>query len=262
MNTLKKINDHIYALCVPYKDIFTTVYFVKTESGVLLFDTASYDSDVENAIIPALRELGVGEDDFKYVFISHNHTDHAGGLCKLLEAYPKVCVVSKSEALREKFAGYTFLMPNEGETLLDILSVVSIMGHTKDSAAIYDSRTKTLISGDCLQLYGIFGSGCWGANISFSTEYAAAIEKLRKMDIDAILTAHDYHPCGRMYFGKAEITAALDACLVPFEIIKKLIEDDPDASDEIICEKYNSQNDLPRLGAHVVRKYRESGERL
>ena len=146
--------------------------------------------------------------------------------------------------------------------MLDTLSVVSIMGHTKDSAAIYDSRTKTLISGDCLQLYGIFGSGCWGANISFATEYAKAIEKLRKMDIDAILTAHDYHPCGRMYCGKTEITAALDACLVPFEIIKKFIEDDPDASDEIICEKYNSQNDLPRLGAHVVRKYRESGESL
>lgn len=262
MNNLQKINEHIYELCVPYKDIFTTVYFVITESGVLLFDTASDDTDVENAIIPALRELGVGESDLKYVFISHNHTDHAGGLGRLLEAYPKVCVVSKSDALKEKFAGYTFLYPSEGESLLDTLSVVSIMGHTKDSAAIYDSRTKTLISGDCLQLYGIFGSGCWGANISFSTEYAKAIEKLRGMDIDSILTAHDYHPCGRMYYGKAKIAAALDACLVPFEIIKKLIEEDPDASDEIICEKYNSQNDLPRLGAHVVRKYRESGERL
>lgn len=262
MNTLKKINDHIYELCVPYKDIFTTVYFVKTESGVLLFDTASYDCDAEDAIIPALRELGVGKNDLKFIFISHNHTDHAGGLSRLLEAYPKVCVVSKSEALREKFAGYTFLMPNEGEKLLDTLSVVSIMGHTKDSAALYDSRTKTLISGDCLQLYGIFGSGCWGANISFSTEYAEAIKKLRNMDIDAVLTAHDYHPCGRMYFGKAEVATALDACLEPFELIKNLIEKNPDASDEIICEKYNSQNDLPRLGAHVVRKYRESGERL
>ncbi len=261
MNNLKKINDHIYALCTPYKDIFTTVYFIMTDSGVLLFDTASYDCDVEYAIIPALRELGVGEDDFKYIFISHNHTDHAGGLGKLFEAYPNVCVVSKSESLREKFAGYTFLMPSEGETLLDTLSVVSVTGHTKDSAALYDSRTKTLISGDCLQLYGIFGSGCWGANISFSTEYAEAIEKLRKMDIEAILTAHDYHPCGRMYFGKAEIAAALDACLAPFEIIKKLIEENSKASDEIICEKYNSQNNLPRLGAHVVRKYKESNNK-
>ena len=258
VRNLEKINEHIYALCIPYKDIFTTVYFIMTDSGVLLFDTASYDCDVEDAILPALRELGVGEDDLKYVFISHNHTDHAGGLGKLLEAFPTVCVISKSESLREKFAGYNFLLPGEGEAILDTLSVVSVIGHTKDSAALYDSRTKTLISGDCLQLYGIFGSGAWGANISFFTEYAEAIRKLQKMNIDAILTAHDYHPCGRMYFGKEEVAAALDACLVPFELIKELVRKAPAASDDEICENYNSQNNLPRLGAHVVRKYRES----
>jgi glyoxylase-like metal-dependent hydrolase (beta-lactamase superfamily II) len=258
VRNLEKINEHIYELCIPYKDIFTTVYFIKTESGVLLFDTASYDCDVTGAIIPALRELEVGKDDLKYVFISHNHTDHAGGLGELLKAYPKACVVSKSESLKEKFEEYTFLSPNEGERLLDVFSVVSVTGHTKDSAALYDIRTKTLISGDCLQLYGIFGSGFWGANISFFTEYAEAIRKLRKMDIDTILTAHDYHPCGRKYFSKAEVDSALDACLAPFDIIQKLIEESPDASDERICEIYNSQNNLPKLGAHVVRKYRES----
>ena len=67
MRNLEKINEHIYALCLPYKDIFTTVYFIMTDSGVLIFDTASYDCDVEDAILPALRELGVGEDDLKYV---------------------------------------------------------------------------------------------------------------------------------------------------------------------------------------------------
>ena len=76
----EKINDNIYALCIPYKDIFTTVYFVKTENGALLFDTASYDQDIDSAVIPALRELEINEEDLKYIFISHNHTDHAGGL--------------------------------------------------------------------------------------------------------------------------------------------------------------------------------------
>lgn len=258
MNRPEKINDNIYALCVPYKDIFTTVYFVKTENGALIFDTASYDQDVDSAVIPALRELEIGENDLKYVFISHNHTDHAGGLGKLLQAYPNATVVSKSEKLKEKFSEYTFLSPSEGETLLCSLSVVSIPGHTKDSAAIYDSRTKTLISGDCLQLYGIFGSGAWGANISFFAEYADAIRKLCGMDVDAILTAHDYHPYGRMYFGKQKVADALDACLEPFKIIEKIIAGNPAASDEAICEIYNSQNALPTLGAHVVRKYRES----
>lgn len=238
-------------------DIFTTVYFVKTERGALLFDTASYDRDIENAVIPALNRLGIGEKDLKYVFISHYHADHAGGLGRLLASYPKVRVVSRSEALRERFASYTFLSPQEGEALLDDLSVIFVTGHTKDSAALFDSRTKTLISGDSLQLYGVFGSGKWGANISFPSEYAENIQKLREMDIDAILTAHDYHPCGRMYFGKTEIASALDACLAPFALIQKLIDEAPDADDETVCESYNSQGKLPTLGVHVVKKYRE-----
>ena len=257
MKNLEQITEHIYALSTPYKDIFTTVYIVKTANGVLIFDTASYDCDVDDAILPALRELGVDECDLKYIFISHNHSDHAGGLGKLLTYYPHATVVSKSAALAEKFEGYTVLSPTEGETLLGVLSVVSIIGHTKDAAALYDSRTKTLISGDCLQLYGIFGSGLWGANISFVPEYAAAIEKLRRMDITAILTAHEYHPCGRMYFDRKTIDQALDACLAPFETIKELIEAAPEADDEKICEMYHAKADLPRLAPRVVREYRK-----
>ena len=257
-NDLEKINDRIYALCIPYKDIFTTVYFVKTECGALVFDTASYDFDIEDAVIPALHQLGIGEKDLKYVFISNDHADHAGGLGRLLASYPEVCVVSRSEALREKFVSHTFLSPQESETLLDDLSVIFVTGHTKDSAALFDRRTKTLISGDCLQLYGIFGSGKWGANIPFFSEYAENIQKLREMDIDAILAAHDYHPCGRKYFGKTEIASALDACLAPFTLIQKLIDEAPDADDETICESYNAQGNLPTLGLRVVKNYRET----
>ena len=118
MKNFERVNDHIYSLRIPYMDIFTTVYLVRTESGMLLFDTASYDQDVEEYIVPALRELGVGEKELKYVFVSHDHTDHSGGLGRLLEVYPKVCVASGSEAIGEKFKEYTVLSPREGEILL------------------------------------------------------------------------------------------------------------------------------------------------
>ena len=49
MENVTQINENIYRLTIPYKDIFTTVYAVKTESGALLFDCASYDEDIENA---------------------------------------------------------------------------------------------------------------------------------------------------------------------------------------------------------------------
>lgn len=78
------------------------------------------------------------------------------------------------------------------------------------------------------------------------------------MDIDIILTAHDYHPCGRIYSGRAKTEAALDACLEPFDVIERLVAGAPDADDEALCEEYNSLGSRPRLGAHVIRKYRES----
>ena len=258
INHLEKINDRIYALRTPYKDIFTTVYVIKTDCGALLFDAASYDCDVEDAIIPALHQLGIGEEDLKYVLISHYHADHAGGLKRLLAAYPSTRVITRNDDLKERLSSYTVLSPNEGELLLNDLGIVWIPGHTKDSLALLDHKTKTLISGDGLQLYGIFGSGNWGANISFPSEYMEKIQALREMDIDAILTAHDYHPLGQTYFGKAEIAAALDACLAPFARIQQLIDEAPDADDETVCERYNAQGALPTLGVHVVKQYRKA----
>ena len=52
MTGIKKINENIYKINTPYKDIFTTVCTVKTPDGVLIFDAASYDEDVESYILP------------------------------------------------------------------------------------------------------------------------------------------------------------------------------------------------------------------
>ena len=41
MKNLTSLTDKIHRLTIPYKDIFTTVYTVKTDTGVLLFDAAS-----------------------------------------------------------------------------------------------------------------------------------------------------------------------------------------------------------------------------
>jgi glyoxylase-like metal-dependent hydrolase (beta-lactamase superfamily II) len=160
--------------------------------------------------------------------------------------------------LKEKFVGHPFLCPEDDDTLLDTLKVVTIPGHTADCEAILDTRDNIMITGDCLQLYGIFGSGLWASNINLPDDHVAAVEKVRNMKVDRIVTAHDYHPYGRSFFGKAEIEAALDACLSPFKLIQKLMAESPDADDEAICKKYNAQGNLPTLGLHVVKKYRET----
>lgn len=255
MNNLTKINDNLYRLTLPYQDIYTTVYFLKTNSGVLLFDAASFPEDVPQYFAPALEELGI--DEIKYIFISHNHRDHAGALEALLKRYPSATIVSRSPQLKEKFADYDFLMPEDGDRLLDVFQVVTIPGHTLDAAALLDTRSGILISGDCLQLYGIFGSGKWAANITLIPEHLAALEKLRTLPIQRILTAHDYHPLGYSYEGKETIEAALNHCVAPLLKVKDLIAAHPKANDEEIAALYNSPA-LPTLGAHVVTAVRNT----
>lgn len=248
---ITKINDNIYRTTAPYKGIYTTLYAVKTPNGALLFDAASFDEDVDNYMVPFLNELGITADSLKYVFISHNHMDHAGALSPFMKRYPNAAIISRSPALKEKFAEYNVIMPEDGDSILDVLRVVTIPGHTMDSSAVYDTRTKNLICGDCLQLYGIFGAGEWGANIRFPAEHMRAIEKLRKMDIEHILTAHDYHPYGYSYVGKEAIEKALDACIAPLDEIKGMINANPELDDEAISKLYNNES-KPTLGKHVV----------
>ena len=256
MNKIQKINENIYRLTIPYMDIYTTVYVIKTHSGVLLFDVASFDEDVENYILPFLNELEITSDMLKYVFVSHNHKDHAGGLQEFIKKFPDTCIISRNNQLKEQYAGYNMLVPKDNDVVLDVLKTVTIPGHTLDSSAVYDTRTKTLICGDCLQLYGIYGSGKWGSNIRYIKEHIDAIDKLRKMETEHILTAHDYHPYGYSYEGK-NIAKALDACIKPLDEIRNLIFQNPDADDEKICEIYNS-SDKPTLGVHVVSSVRKN----
>ena len=255
---ITKINDNIYRTAVPYKDIFTTLYVVRTPGGAVLFDAASFDEDVENYILPFLRETGVGEEELKYIFISHNHRDHAGGLPVLLPRMPKVCVVSRSQMLPEKHAGYSFLKPEDGDVLLDVLRVVTIPGHTSDSMALLDTRTNTMITGDSLQLYGIYGSGPWGANICLPVEHMQAVEKVRGLAVEEILTAHDYHPCGHHYVGREQVELALDSCIAPIMKVKELLLANPDAEDAAIQKLYNDAEYLPNLNARLVSSVRSA----
>ncbi len=255
---ITKIHDNIYRTTTQYKDIWTTLYVIKTDKGDMLFDAASFDSDAEKYTVPFLNECGVTKESLKYIFISHDHSDHAGGLNELLPYYPNAVVLSRSSDLKERFANYNVIAPNETDTFLDVLEIVTIVGHTKDCAAILDKRTKTLITGDCLQVWGIVGSQNWAANIRFPVEYFADIEKVSKMDISKILTAHDYYPLGYKAEGKAEITRYLDGCREPLLKLKELIIANPEEDDQGICDIYNTSKAIPTFHSGVVKCIREA----
>ncbi|MBQ8249222.1 MAG: MBL fold metallo-hydrolase [Clostridia bacterium] len=248
-------NDHIARITIPFADIFTSVYIIKTDVGVMLFDTASYDTDVDNYILPVMREMDISESMLKYIFISHDHGDHSGGLKRLLDLFPNVSVISRSAVLEEKYSSDSVIVPSDGDCFMDVLQVVTIPGHTYDSSAIYDKRTNTLITGDCLQLYGVYGSGAWATNVVLPVAYTDALNKIGSMEIETILASHDYHPYGYRAHGREEVKRYISACTEALDFIKRLITDNPTMDDNEIAKAFSS-NGLPTLSSEVVKEVR------
>ena len=257
---ITRITENIHRTTVPYKDIFTTLYTIRTPQGVVLFDAASYDDDARDYIVPFLETVGVTAEELKYVFISHNHTDHAGGLGGLLKFYPNVTVLSRSPKLAEQYADHKVVKLEDGDTVLDVLQLVTIPGHTKDCAALLDTRTKTLVSGDCLQSYGIRGSGTWAANIIYPDLHVLAVEKVRALDIEQIVTAHDYDPQGYRADGREAVVKNLDACIEPLRNMQKLILAFPELDDVALQAKYNYDPQLPKVKHQVIGAMRQAME--
>lgn len=251
MVDVQKLNEDISYFQVPYKDIFVAIYVIRTEKGTVLFDTAACDEDVHGYILPALQELQLTPS---HIFISHNHKDHAGGLASAAALWPDAAILTRSEDLCKSYPNAA--APADGERILDVLRVIAIPGHTKDSAALLDLRTNTLITGDCLQSYGIYGSGTWYGAVVFPAEHFAAVRKLRALPLTVIATAHDYHPVGIISRGTDEINARLDSCVGALERLRSLIEANPTLADDRVAELAND-GQLPQVAPRVITALRK-----
>ncbi len=181
--------DGIYRLTVPFEVIYTTVFALNEGDKWILCDTATTDFDVKNFILPALLDLGATPD---YIFISHSHSDHAGGLPSICKAFPHAKIITSPTILLQRF------------------EVIGLKGHSEDSLAIFDTKTKSLLSFDCLQQRGI---DKYRNGISDRSTYLKSIERVRNMAVKRIIFSHDYEPCGYSVSGKAEIRKVLDICV-------------------------------------------------
>ena len=247
------ITPRIRRITIPYKDIYTSVFILDTKDGTILFDTASSDYDVDTFILPELARRNL-----RYIFISHNHRDHAWGLDRLMEVYPQATIVTQNDDLAEKFAKFSVLRPQEGDMLLDTFRVINTPGHTADSQSLFDVTTGTLFTGDALQAYGIYGGSPWGACIRCIPEHLEALKKLRELPIVDLLMAHDYHPYGNEVYGTEEIHNCLDICAQAIMQVKEVFCAHPELSDQEIADLYNKDSGLPAVPAFVVEAIRST----
>lgn len=235
-----QLTPDIYRLQIPFSNIYTCMFLIRTPEGMVVYDTGTYSSDIPNYLVPALQELGRP----CAVVVSHNHGDHAGGLRAFHGQFPDAPIYAGSEACKERVDTEVRVLTN-GEKLLGVLKAVHIPGHTADALGLYDSRTNTLISGDCLQAYGIYGKGKWGTSIPYPAAHLDALKRLESMDIEALYTAHDYEPHGNCAVGNAAVQAYMQSCRQALADIRAYAQVHPGASSEDQATGYAEATGLP-----------------
>lgn len=202
---IDKICDGLYRLRVPFEDLTTSVYFFVNDKGAVIIDSATYPSDVDEYIIPAMNEIGISAEYVKVLALTHNHSDHAGGVERLSYLIPNAKVMAPFE-----MDVPDFLRVADGDVLLGELQVIHLPGHSKNSVGYLDKRSNTLLSGDCLQLLGI---GKYRNGIAYPELYISSAKRLKRMGIKRIVAAHEYDPLGSIAEGESDVEKYLNMCI-------------------------------------------------
>ena len=189
----ERIIDGIWRLKVPFYTVYTAVFLIYTAEGYVLVDCATTDGDVDEYIIPALEEQDVSLLDVKKIVITHDHSDHAGGLPRIIELMPHIEVVK--EVTRLAGGVCTYPLP----------------GHTKDFIGVLDERSCTLISGDGLQGAGV---DKYRTSVPFKEEYLKTLERIKNDGrIENLLFSHAYEPWFKdKMVGREAVLHCLDEC--------------------------------------------------
>lgn len=194
MSDFKQEIKDIYRLKVPFENIYTSVFLVRTPSGMIVVDCATTDEDVDEYILPALKKAEIEISDVTTLVLTHKHADHAGGLSRLLSLIPNIEVIRD---VREIFDG---------------IRTYPMAGHTYDCIGVLDTRTNTLISGDGLQGAGVDKYRC---SLQFPKAYLETIERIQSdKRVENILFSHAYEPWNKDYVhGRKAVDACLSECI-------------------------------------------------
>jgi len=196
----------IYLVKVPFEDIYTSVFIITQNGKAAIIDSATTAFDVDNYVIPAIAELGIKKEDVQYLLLTHNHGDHSGGAVRVKQYFEnvRICAFEPIKSLDNEII-------DEDSVILDRIRLIHLPGHTKTSVAYLDTLTKTLLSGDCLQLRGV---SRFVYGVKYKDLYISSMEKLLKMDdVELLVASHEYDPLGAFARGRDEIEKYVKACI-------------------------------------------------
>ncbi len=194
MEKFIKETSNIYRIKVPFENLYTSVFLITTDTANVLVDCATYDSDVDGFIVPALTEMGIPIKSLKFLVLTHSHGDHVGGKERLIALNPNVRIIDRLLGVN------------------DDLEIYSLPGHTLDCVGVLDKRSGTLISGDGIQGDGI---GKYRRSLESKEAYIGVLNKIKNdKRIKNILFSHAYEPWGKDgVFGVREKEKIINYCI-------------------------------------------------
>ena len=116
----------------------------------LLFDTGSNG----RVLLQNMKKLSIDIQDIEYIFISHSHWDHIGGLDSLLEINPELILYVPSSLSKhliedlKKLSKDVIVCDDKPQHLFKTLYTTGILGtQTPEQSLIIDEDETTLITG-------------------------------------------------------------------------------------------------------------------
>lgn len=197
-----------------YKDC--NIFLLEDQGEAMLFDAGS-GLDTET-IIENIRETGVALEQIKYLFITHCHGDHTGGLKDFQDRMPWCLTVASKEEKRliekgteyelgltaAKIKGaypkdYVFrhgkadcIAEDGQEYQVGKMTVTPIItpGHSIESTCYLVKRNgrRLLFSGDSVYKNGVLSlQNCYGSSLE---DYRKYLPKLADLEVDGLIPAH------------------------------------------------------------------------
>ncbi len=145
-------------------------------------------SENVDAILNHLKEH-IKPEDLEYIILTHYHYDHVLGVTKLKEETKAKVMIHELDAKFLNFKSDKILKDNDMIDLVNSsLKVIHTPGHTSGSICLYESKSKSLFSGDTVFAYGSFGRTDLGGNIKQLVE---SLKRLSKLDVRIVYPGHD-----------------------------------------------------------------------